>query len=361
MTLKACLIADTNQGGYGHGFDTAFIGYDEIDFAALADPDEKGRQQAVEKTGVPRSYADYREMLEKEKPDLVAIAPRWPIHHKEYLLAAASVGAHGYLEKPVAVDLAEVDEMVRAIEAKGLKWSVGFQISLAPSFLHAKKLIRDGLIGEVLEVRARGKEDRRAGGEDLIVLGIHLFDALISLFGNPQSCSSFIYTDGEPSQPKDVVHPTEPLGPIVGNRVIANYTFANALPISFQSLQHDQRLDSRFGISVYGSKGILKVLWGFPAPFRHIVNSSWLDLDGEGWKPLPDSPSDQDNLDNHSRNRDVVTDLLAAIREDRLPEVSLQRARWAHEMIQGAFASHVAGATVQFPLENRKHPLIDWS
>ena len=52
-------------------------------------------------------YRDYREMLEKEKPDLVAIGPRNTVRHKEYILACAAAGAHGYLEKPVAVDCAE--------------------------------------------------------------------------------------------------------------------------------------------------------------------------------------------------------------------------------------------------------------
>ena len=142
--------------------------------------------------------------------------------------------------------------------------------------------------------------------------------------------------------------------------MIANFKFDNALPVSFQSLHHEQRVDSRFGLDIYGSKGILKIGWGFPAPFRVLGNASWLDLDGGGWKPLPDAPNDQESLEPHSRNRDVVDDLLAAIEEDRLPEVSLQRARWAHEMIQGAFASHVTGGKVELPLEKRSHPLADW-
>jgi len=88
MSLKACLIADTHHGGYGHGFDVAFKGYDEIDYVASSDPDEEGRAKAKERPRVARTYADYREMLEKEEPDLVAIGPRWPVNHKEYLLAA---------------------------------------------------------------------------------------------------------------------------------------------------------------------------------------------------------------------------------------------------------------------------------
>ena len=72
--------------------------------AGLADPDESGRMKHAEDAGAARTYADYREMLGKEKPDLVSIGPRWTVRHKEYLLACTEIGAHGYLEKPIAVD-----------------------------------------------------------------------------------------------------------------------------------------------------------------------------------------------------------------------------------------------------------------
>ncbi|MCA9450662.1 MAG: Gfo/Idh/MocA family oxidoreductase, partial [Candidatus Omnitrophica bacterium] len=106
MTLKACVIGDSQQGGYGHAFDTAFTDYEEIEIVGLADPDDAGRQTVGNKIGAKNLYSDYREMLQQERPDLVAIGPRWPIHHRDYLLAAAEVGAHGFLEKPISVDLA---------------------------------------------------------------------------------------------------------------------------------------------------------------------------------------------------------------------------------------------------------------
>jgi len=360
MPYKACVIGDSKLGGYGHGFDVAFTGLEDVVIVAVADPDEAGRKAVGEKIGAKNLYADYREMLKKEMPDLVAIGPRTPIHHKEYLLAAAEVGAHGYLEKPVCVDLREADEMVAAVEEKNLKWAVGFQISMSPVFLHAKKQVHEGLIGEVLEVRARGKEDRRSGGEDLIVLGIHLFDALYSLFGEPKTCDARFYDDGTPSAPKDVREANEPLGPIIGNRVMAHYTFDEALPVSFQSFNHKEDHDSRFGLDIYGSKGIVKIRMGFPPTVLFKETSSWVDVDGGSWSPLPDCPEDPVDSTPASRNRNVVEDLLAAIEEDRLPEVSLQRARWAQEMIQGAFASHAAGRRLSLPLDRREHPLKDW-
>ncbi len=50
--------------------------------------------------GAARDYADYREMLEREKPDLVAIGPRWATEHHAMAMASLQAGAHLYLENP---------------------------------------------------------------------------------------------------------------------------------------------------------------------------------------------------------------------------------------------------------------------
>lgn len=52
-------------------------------------------------------------MLVKEKPDLVAIGPRWATEHHAMSMAALQAGAHLYLEKPFTITLAEADDIVR--------------------------------------------------------------------------------------------------------------------------------------------------------------------------------------------------------------------------------------------------------
>jgi predicted dehydrogenase len=147
-----------------------------IDVVALADPDEEGRQQRAAEAGVERTYEDYRAMLERERPDFVSVGPRWTIRHKEYLEACAELSAHGIMEKPLAVDLMEADEMLRIVDQRRLKWSMAFNFRASPVIDHARQMIlNEGIIGDILEIRSRGKEDRRAGGEDLIVLGVHSF------------------------------------------------------------------------------------------------------------------------------------------------------------------------------------------
>lgn len=78
---------------------------------AVADPDDTGRTAALQRAGARRGYADYRELLAREKPGLVCIAFRHPRRHAEVALAALEAGAHLFIEKPLSETLAEADLM----------------------------------------------------------------------------------------------------------------------------------------------------------------------------------------------------------------------------------------------------------
>src|SRR5947209_20061557 len=81
--LKAAIIGHTGRGDYGHSLDTSFTNFPGVEVVALADPDDAGRAKAAARAKATRQYADYHEMLAKEKPDLVAVAPRWSEHHRD--------------------------------------------------------------------------------------------------------------------------------------------------------------------------------------------------------------------------------------------------------------------------------------
>src|SRR6266571_4557702 len=86
---RAAIIGHTGAGNYGHEWDTTFNGLDFVEVVAVADVNEAGRQKAIERSHAGRGYADFREMLRKEKPDLVAICPRSLEHRLEMVTAAA--------------------------------------------------------------------------------------------------------------------------------------------------------------------------------------------------------------------------------------------------------------------------------
>ncbi len=368
-TYRACIIGDTNDGGYGHHLHRVFANRPDVAVVGLADPDEAGRAKHAAEAKAERTYADYREMLEKEKPNLVSVGPRTSVRHKEYVLACAEHGCHGFLEKPIATDLAEADEMVAAIEAKNLKWAMAHNYRMSPFIRHLKTaLLEERLIGHIIELRSHGKEDNRAGAEDMIVLGSHTFDMMQYLMGPPEWCMADITVNGKPAQPSDVKEATEPLGPIVGNRINAMFGLGKGIAGFFGSIVQPDGNGRRWGLDVYGSKGVIKARFDDPnktdgiPTVSYLPDPSWAPgLSGLDWAPLPGAPEVTMKNPEVDRNAPIIDDLIAAIEADRMPEVSLQDGRTAYEFIQGTFAAHVHGGRVALPLTGRTHPLKDWA
>lgn len=363
---KACIITDHKNGGYGHDLHLAFAHRKDVQVVALAEPFDKAQAKWGKEVGAERTYADWREMLEKEKPDLVSVGPRLTVGHKDYLLACAEIGAHGYMEKPLAVDLAEADEMVAAVEAKNLKWAIAHQKRMTPHVQHAhKKIVEEGLIGDILELRSRGKEDGRAGGEDLLVLGTHVFDLMVFFMGKAQWVSADITVDGRPATAADVKEASEPLGPVAGDRIQATYAFDKGIKGYFSSMKNSDGGGGRWGVDIYGSKGIVKMRIN-EEPIIHVcMGSSWAPGDeGAKWEWLPDAPAafDKESKLSQVMNAFAVDDLIASIEEDREPAVSVQKARDTMEMIVAPYESHMAGGCpVKLPLAERTHPLKRWA
>ena len=80
--------------------------------------------------------------------------------------AAAERGIHMYLEKPMCRSLEEADRMVAACEKHNVKLALAHQTRYSPKLRTIRQLLEDGVIGTVLELRGRGKEDRRRGGAE---------------------------------------------------------------------------------------------------------------------------------------------------------------------------------------------------
>lgn len=360
---KACVIGDSQRGRYGHSLHLVWALRGDVEVVALADPDEAGRRKHGEEAGAARIYQDYREMLEKEKPDLVAVAPRWTTQHREYLEACAAVGAHGILEKPLTPDLAEADAAIAALEAKNLKWATAFNFRADPQVAHARRyLINERLIGKALEMRARGKEDHRSGGEDLIVLGIHLFDLMIYFLGAPLWCEAEILVDDRPATAADIREATEGLGPIVGDTIHATFGFKGGKRGYFTSVKGASRDADRYGIDLYASKGMASIRVDRSPQVSYLPEPGWAAYGTDAqWQAIPDTLEVPLRTPARvSHYAPIIDDLMDAIAQDRGPEVSIHDALAATEMIQAVFESQVQGKRVELPLQERSHPLKRW-
>ena len=111
-------------------------------------------KRALEVTGVPKAYDDYREMLDQEQFDIVLFCPE-NARHAEVAEAIASHGAHMVTEKPMAESLSGALRMARAAEANGVSLMVNWPTTWWPAVRKMKALIDEGVIGDVWEVKWR--------------------------------------------------------------------------------------------------------------------------------------------------------------------------------------------------------------
>jgi len=101
----------------------------------------------------PKTYADYRELLQDKSIDAVIIAT--PEHlHCTMLIDALAAGKHVYLEKPLAHTIEEGEKILRAAENSRQVVQVGTQNRSNSLYTKAKEMVAAGMIGEVHYTRA---------------------------------------------------------------------------------------------------------------------------------------------------------------------------------------------------------------
>lgn len=360
----AAIIGHTGRGDYGHNLDMAFRDEPKLELIAVADPDEAGRAKAADRLGVSKSYADYREMLERERPAFVAIAPRFLGGHRAMIEACAGSGARGiFCEKPLCPTLADADAIADACSRAHVHFASAMQTRYGPRFERVKELVEAGAIGEVLELRGRGKEDRRGGGEDLMVLGTHIVDMFRGLLGEPAWCSARVSEGGVPIGKDQVREGAEGIGWLAGDRIDATYGFRDTPVLAHFNSSRPPEPGRRFGLEILGSKGAIWIGMGWLPAAYLLEDPTWL-AESARWRPISSQglgkPETLGSNDIHEANRLIVEDLVRAVETDSPPRVGLADATAALEMVLAVYASQVAGnRPVELPLADRgRHPLL---
>ena len=123
------------------------------DIVALVDVDRNYLERAAARFPSARTYADYREMLEKEKGkiDAVVIATT-DHHHAPATIRAIRAGLHVYCEKPLTHTVAESRIVTEAARKHGVATQLGTQIHAGENYRRVVEIIQSGAIGEVTEV-----------------------------------------------------------------------------------------------------------------------------------------------------------------------------------------------------------------
>ena len=98
-------------------------------------------------TGARSAVADYRQLLELAEIDAVYISATPETTHYPITRDCLAAGKHVFLEKPIALELAEADELIAMARARQLKFTIGYSQRFNPKFAYVKKMVRDGTIG----------------------------------------------------------------------------------------------------------------------------------------------------------------------------------------------------------------------
>ncbi len=350
------ILGDSARGGFGHDMDLVFAGRHGLGDVVVADPDPAGRAAAARRAGAVRSYADWRDLLHVESPWLVCIGMRHATVHHEIAMAALAMGAHLYVEKPFVVSPAEADAILALARARQRRVVVAHSMRMAPAVVALHKAVKEGRLGELREMRAHGKQDARAGGEDLVVLGTHLFDLMRLFAGDPAWLHASVQHGRRPITLADRRRVRDDVGWVAGDAVHATLGFAHGVHALFSSDAAAREARGHWGLELTGSLGSARIMADLvPRVLVRMQRAGRMAAPEDPWTPLANIPSAEPSR----HNVPLVDDWLAAIQEGREPECSGRNGAWAVEMAAACHASALGGTRVTFPLARRAHPLDD--
>ena len=238
------------------------------DLALLCDtPLDKAQALAVQ-FGFARATDDWQALVTDPAVDVVSITTPNGLHHR-MALAAIAAGKHVWCEKPMALTLAEAEEMAEAARARGVVTLVGYNYLKNPAFTHAQRLIAAGAIGRLVQFRGWVDEDYQAdpdlpwswraklaeaGLGALGDIGTHLVSFAHGIMGPITSLIADMQT----------IHETRPLPDGSGRGVVENedaaavlLRFANGAQGSLVISRSAWGRKSRLGFEVHGTKGMI--------------------------------------------------------------------------------------------------------
>ena len=252
--MKSLNVGVVGLGAIGQKHCGALAKIERATLCAVADVNEKVLQStAAQYKAAP--YADVRKML--EHPDLDAVIVATPDHlHRDACVWAAESGKHVLVEKPIATTVEDAGAIMAAADKAKVKLMVGFTLRFSLHYMHVKKVVSDGTLGDLVSIYARrqniiSQSERLKGRVGVVMfLGPHDFDAMRWIV-NSEPVS--VYCQASTSVPS--AYPIE-------NETFSIIRFANGVVGCAQIGWYlpDQHPAGRdFKLDVTGSKGSLNL------------------------------------------------------------------------------------------------------
>ena len=178
---------------------------DRVRLAAVMDIDESAVKRVAKKYGVPASYTKEEDLLADPNVDAVYIAT--PVYlHKKHATLAAEAGKHILLEKPMALNVSDAEEIAQAVVKAGVKFTQGYMMRFQELHKRAKEMIDEGALGDVVFARAQlscwypdiegawRQDPAKGGGGSLVDMASHCYDLLWWFVGDISEVLAFCNT-----------------------------------------------------------------------------------------------------------------------------------------------------------------------
>lgn len=330
-----------------------------VELVAGCDVRQEARRKFEADNGVP-AYDTVEEMLERARPDYVHICTCADAHVAP-VLACAQRGVHVLCEKPMATEPAECDTMIAACQQAGVHFVISHQRRSDPVHWYARRLVRDGLIGDLRFIT--GGAGPRRGGNELHNIGSHLLDAVGIFAGPAQWVSAFCSIAGRPCTVEDREPGDRGAGWVIGERVDVTVGYDDAVTSHFRFAPDG----TGFFWLLRGTRGCLAMLdlqlW-FTDRLEESPTRTWRPVELEavpvatdsGYVNPPDWLSIIRALPPHPRVF-MMRELFQRMRSGGEHTSCGRIASQPVEIIQGTFLSHLRGERISLPAAERHTPL----
>mgnify|MGYP000119369986 CR=1 FL=1 len=315
------------------------------ELVAVTSQREERAKEFASKWNIKYWYTDYKKMLKEAPIDAVIISTPHYQHHP-MALEAMENDKHVLVDKPMAINLKEADEMIRKARERNLKLGVNLQSRFDPTMRKVKDSVESGVFGRLIFGEAivewfrtqeyydespwRGRWATEGGGA-LINQAIHTIDLLVWIMGQPE----YLW-----AQMDTFTHKIE-----VEDLAAAVIRFKNgAIGVIQGSTAIYPGLPTR--LEIHGTKGTA-IIEGEILRRWSVIGEEEIVLEGtkEGLKSW--ARPDLVPATNHAS---LLRDFAKAIIENREPVVNGVEGRRVLEVIMAVYESARSNNVVRFPL-----------
>ena len=304
MTYKCAIIGVS--GGRANGHADAYIHIPRGQLACIATRNRANRDAFGQRWNVDAQYTDYREMFEREKPDLVHV--NTPPNVRLEVMQAAEAAGVGVLiiEKPLAIQAEDYLAIRKFAESATVKVAINHQLHFHPRRSQLQDLVSDGAIGDVRLIDASARMN-------MAYQGTHVLQSVAAFHSQAEPVSIFAQISGANGLQEGRKQHYAP------DATLATIRYRDGASTLLRCgtngpyvLTGDERVNVHKQVTVYGTDGYVHWnMWGWETAIRgkHERGShSYPDEDILGQAAMTEAAFDwlEDDSRSHPLNLDAA-------------------------------------------------------